>query len=531
MNPALIPLRLAEQQIAAGDVTNVMLFPIGKWSVQNPVLMARYPEGLPLTQETADQMVANFAAGVLGTDVQFTLSNGTHSSGGPAAFWVERLYCAPYEWEGRSGDAVWAAARWTQAGADAVNDDQFRYLSIEAGELLTNDGDKVESWVLQGGVLTNHPALKIMPPLKDAPQALAAAEGERTPDCVVELLKLADAEDPVAPLLDDMDALATKVDAALKGRKGMPLFRTMLAQARARIAAHKLEAAEAGSTSALRDALEQAIGDIFGERCWVCDFSDQEGDLWVVYETSTMDEPSHLFRAPYVIGVDMSITLGQPVEVKRETTFVPVSDGAPGATSPSRSQAVAIGEAGEGAGGALAEDPAAQKGVDHRMNSKALTILKLAEDATDDAQSAAVLALAEERDTAVKQLADRDKADRTRDFEAKLAEALAEKDGVVHMLPGEKDTYLKLAAIDHEAAMAAVQARIDGPVALKLGATGSGSEGDADESKPADVELAEKAKARAAKDGIGIDAAQKLTLAEDPDLAQRIQSERYGKGA
>jgi hypothetical protein len=529
MNPALIPLRLAEQDIAAGDVTEVMLFPIGEWSVQNPLLMAKYPDGLPLTQDTADQMVANFTAGVLGTDVQFTLSNGTHSSGGPAAFWLERIYCAPYEWNGRSGDALWASAKWTQAGAEAVSGDLFRYLSIEAGELETNDGERIDSWVLQGGVLTNHPLLKIMPPLKDAPQALAASEGKREPEYVVDLLKLADSEDPVAGLLDDMDTLAGKVDAALKGRKGMPLFRTMLSQARARIAEHSVEAAEPSSSVAVRDWLEWAIGELLGERVWVCDWSRDEGDPWVIYEVSSLDDPAQAYKATYT-KTESGITLGQPVEVKRETTYVPASDGAPGAASPSDSQAVAFGEAGAGTGSAAGEESAAPKGAEHRMNSKALSILKLAEDASDDAQSAAVLALAEERDGAVKALADRDAADRQRDFEAKLAEAMKpDESGVVHILPAQKDLYLALAEIDQGKALEAIELAAKGP-GLKLGAEGVGSEGDADEEKRPDIELGETALARASKDGITYAAAEKLILAENPELAKRYQAQRFNTG-
>jgi len=511
---SLYRVRLAEGGIAAGDTTPMMVFPVGEWH------SAKYPD-LPLSEDLANELIANFEGGVLGTEPVVD-SSGRHDTSAPAAGWVKRVYLASYEEGEVTGLALWADVKWTELGASLLADEQYKYGSVEIGPVTLNDTGETVDNVLRSLTLTNTPVLRLMPGVQDA----AAKQRDVVTLSLAEFALADDEDDPVAALMEKGRTWASDVDAALKGRKGMPSFRALFREAMAKVSAHKL--AEPGSVNDEREALEAAVQDAYGamsESVYVEDF----GPDWVIFHVWRSGEGSY-YRATYERS-ESGITLGQPVEVKRETTFVPVSDGASGAASPSRSQAVAIGEAGEGAGGALAEDPAAQKGVDHRMNSKALTILKLAEDATDDAQSAAVLALAEERDTAVKQLADRDKADRTRDFEAKLAEALAEKDGVVHMLPGEKDTYLKLAEIDHEAAMAAVQARIDGPAALKLGATGSSSEGDSDEAKPADVELAEKAKARATKDGITVGEAQKLTLAEDPDLAQRIQSERYGKGA
>lgn len=226
--------RLAEagQTLAAGAVTKVMLFPIGNWTSNAP----RYRK-LPLTREMAEQMVSTFDAGVLETGVQFS-ATGMHGLPGPAAFWVEKLSIGPYSWQGHSGEALWADVKWTQAGADAANTDEYRYLSIEAGQYTTNTGTEYP-WVLQGGVLTNKPVMKIMPPLKDAPLAIAAAEEPREPLLEIALSEIEPA-DPVAELIDDIDALLAKLDDSLKGKAGIRAMRTMLREARAKASAHAL---------------------------------------------------------------------------------------------------------------------------------------------------------------------------------------------------------------------------------------------------------------------------------------------------
>jgi len=156
------------------------------------------------------------------------------------------------------------------------------------------------------------------------------------------------------------------------------------------------------------------------------------------------------------------------------------------------------------------------------MNEKALSILQLAEDASEEAQSAAVLALAEERDDLQRQLDERDKAERTREFEAKLAEAMKpDEQQLVHILPGEREIYLALAEVDHARALAAIEARMQGP-GLQLGAVGSPAEGDSDQERPADVVLAEMAALLSAKDGIDIVTAQDRVLAEHPELKTRL---------
>lgn len=509
----LYRLRLAEDGIAAGDVTPMMVFPVGEWH------SAKYPN-LPLTEELANELIANFEAGVLGTEPVVD-SSGKHDTSAPAAGWVKRVYLASYEEGEVTGLALWADVKWTKLGAELLADEQYKYGSVEIGSVVLNDTGETVDNVLRSLTLTNTPVLRLMPGVQNA-----AAKQRDVVTLSLSEFSLSDEDDPAAEVMAKFDEALAFANEKLGGKSGIKDLRAFVRAAVAKASAHKL--AEPDSVNARRDELERACQERFGaggEGVYVEDF----GDDWCIYHV-WRDGEGAFWRAPYVAD-EHSITLGQPVEVKRETTYVPVSDGAPGAGTPSGSQPVAMGEGGEGTGAAASEDHAAEKGAEHRMNSKALSILKLAEDAGEDAQSAAVIALAEERDGLQAQLADRDKADKQRAFEAKLSEALAEDEkGCVHMLPGEKDAYVKLAELDHEAAMAAVQARIDGPAALKLGAEGSGSEGDADEAKPADVELAETAKARAAKDGIKYAEAEKLVLAENPELAERYQAQRFNTG-
>lgn len=502
----LYRLRLADG-IEAGDISPMMVFPIGQWH------SAKYPE-LPLTEQLADELIANFEAGVLGTEPVVD-SSGKHDTSAPAAGWVKRLYLAGYEGGGEDGLALWADVKWTALGAELLSDERYKYGSVEIGSVVMNDSGETVDNVLRSLTLTNTPVLRVMPGVQDA----AARRGDPLTLSLAEFVMDDSGEDdPMASLLADLEAVLDKASATLKGKPGVRAVRTYLRETLAKAGAVKL--AEPGSVEERRRLLQEAVAAAFpqpgGEEPLIEDF----GPDWLIWSTWSGGEPRY-WRCPYE-ATDQGITLGQPVEVKRETTYVPVSDGAPGAALPSDSQAIAMGEAGEGAGAATVEDHAARKGVERRMNEKALSILQLAEDASEEAQSAAVLALAEERDDLQRQLDERDKAERTREFEAKLAEAMKpDEQQLVHILPGEREVYLALAEVDHARALAAIEARMQGP-GLKLGAVGSPAEGDSDQERPADVVLAEMAALLSAKDGIDIVTAQDRVLAEHPELKTRL---------
>ena len=472
----LYRLRLAEN-IKAGDTTPMMVFPIGEWH------STLYPD-LALTEDLANEMIANFEAGILGTEPVVD-SSGKHDTSVPAAGWVKRVYLASYEEGDVTGLALWADVKWTGIGATMLSDDQYKYGSVEIGPVTLNDtGEKVDN-VLRSLTLTNTPVLRLMPGVKNAAEkqrsvvtlslsevTLAAipefikvkmrakwlkANPGKTEDDVPENMKasevsLASVAPSVTSILDDMDALAEKLDAQLKGKAGMPAMRTMLKEVRTKASAHALD-------------------------------EDPE------------DPGDH----------------AEPIDGSSDAASQPA-------------------KADEGQDVVLADGDAATKGVDHHMDIKTLTILKLAEGASDEAVDVAVSALSERVTTAETALTERDKAESKRDFEAKLAEAMKpDEKQVVHILPGQKDMFLSLAEKDHGGALAFLDEAMKG-TGFQLGAVGSGTEGDDKPTKRADVELSELTQARMVKDGIDYPKAMGLTLAENHnEIRERYQNFLDGK--
>lgn len=444
MTSFLDHFELSLADVAAGQRVPIPLFPLGTWK------SSKYPT-LPLTRELADELIAGFEAGLLGTEPVLD-SSGSHDTSAPAAGWFKKLYVAPTK---DGGEMLFGDAELTDLGAQMLNDGLYKYDSIEIGPVVDNaTGAKTDN-VFRSATLTNTPVLRILPPILDAADTIALSE---------------------------------------------------------------ITMSEPGSYQALRDELEVAIG-----RGWVCDF----GPDWVVYEDGVIDA-NRTYKAPYTKS-EAGITLGVPVEVKRETTYVP-ADSSPAGAQPASSPTYATGMADEGHGAHLSEGDAAKKGVETLMKTVALK-LSLAEDASEEAILAAVTTLAEH---------DAAETERANAAEAKLAEAaktaaltafeakLDEKITGGFIATGERETYVKLASEQSvELAESMVEART--AKVIETGERGSDAEGPT--YADASVELAEKAKARAAKDGIDIVKAQALVLAEDRTLAERVQSERYGKEA
>ena len=155
----LYRLRLAEA-IKAGDTSPMMVFPIGEWH------SAKYPD-LPLTEDLANELIANFEAGVLGTEPVVD-SSGRHDTSTPAAGWVKRVYLASYEEGDVTGLALWADVRWTALGATLLTDEQYKYGSVEIGSVVLNDSGETIDNVLRSLTLTNTPVLRLMPGVQNA---------------------------------------------------------------------------------------------------------------------------------------------------------------------------------------------------------------------------------------------------------------------------------------------------------------------------------------------------------------------------
>lgn len=155
----LYRLRLGEG-IAAGDTTPMMVFPIGEWH------SSKYPS-LPLTEDLASEMIANFEAGVLGTEPVVD-SSGRHDTSTPAAGWVKRVYLASYEEGDVTGLALWADVKWTKLGAELLTDERYKYGSVEIGSVVLNDSGETVDNVLRSLTLTNTPVLRLMPDVQNA---------------------------------------------------------------------------------------------------------------------------------------------------------------------------------------------------------------------------------------------------------------------------------------------------------------------------------------------------------------------------
>ncbi len=547
----VIPLRLAEATLAAGDITPVMLFPIGEWKTNSALYAARYPKGLPLTQDTADTAIANFNAGVLGGDVQFSLA-GAHSVPAAAAFWVKRLYCAPYSWQERTGDALWADAKWTQAGADAANDDQYKYVSVELGGFTTNDGEELP-WVLQGGVMTNNPLIRIMPPVRQGAEAIAASDGERTAEFEIALAD-GSVKDPVAVLLDEMDALAAKLDAVMGGKSGVKKARMFMHELRDGVSAHKIAAGpavtksegDAGEFPAAAYAYvpDESKPSTWKLRLWATPTGGPNAGVVgmaiaalgrgfrgnkVEIPAADMAAVKAKVRVAWTKANSDKTAAEMPDGIKAAEDGNPAEDHL--AHSDDRSHPA---KDDEGQFVTLAEGDAATKGVDHPMNIKTLQTLKLAEGADDVAIDAAVMALAEERtaekdraDTAELKLADVEKAKRSGEVEVELAEIA----NLGNLKPGEKAEFVSLAEDKPEiyAARLAERKALKPNTKLDLGVHGKGTEGDEGPTKRADVELAERTNARMVKDSIGYPQAMGLELSENDDLRVRYDEFLNGK--
>ena len=161
----LADLEQFKGQVKTGDLIPVPLFPIGNWK------SAKYPK-LDLTQELADEVIANFTARVLGTDPVID-SSGRHDSSAPAAAWTKRLSIEPTK---DGGSLLVAWSELTDVGADDLNNGRYRYASVEIGSHVDNvSGTKTDN-VYRGATFCNTPVLRIMPAVLDTAEAIAASE-------------------------------------------------------------------------------------------------------------------------------------------------------------------------------------------------------------------------------------------------------------------------------------------------------------------------------------------------------------------
>lgn len=111
--------------------------------------------GLVVTEEMLDDYVANWEAGVYGTEIQVDLR---HDREGEAGAWVKRLY--------KENGKLLAEVEWTPLGEDKVSKKLYRYTSSElASEYPHWKTGEIVKNVFVGVALTNIPAMKGMEPI------------------------------------------------------------------------------------------------------------------------------------------------------------------------------------------------------------------------------------------------------------------------------------------------------------------------------------------------------------------------------
>lgn len=118
--------------------------------------------GLVVTEEMLDDYVANWEAGVYGTEIQVDLR---HDREGEAGAWVKRLY--------KEDGKLLAEVEWTPLGEDKVAKKLYRYTSSElAAEYPHWKTGEIVKNVFVGVALTNIPAMKGMEPISLSEKAL-----------------------------------------------------------------------------------------------------------------------------------------------------------------------------------------------------------------------------------------------------------------------------------------------------------------------------------------------------------------------
>lgn len=102
-----------------------------------------------------DQFVSNFDKNVLETEngeVQFNYSHNSHER---AAGWITNLR--------RNGDTLEALVRWTKSGQEAIEGEEFKYVSAELAFVYKDEETGAETKnVLTGAALTNIPFVRGM---------------------------------------------------------------------------------------------------------------------------------------------------------------------------------------------------------------------------------------------------------------------------------------------------------------------------------------------------------------------------------
>jgi Mu-like prophage I protein len=158
--------------LAEGNVTtSVAVLPIGKFDT------AKYGE-LEITTEMASEIVANWAAKVLKTDIRFDIGHAMEEAAG----WITGLSVGTFAHPVTGADmpGIIAAVEWTPSGKQILGDKQYRYVSSYLSSYKDEETGTVYANVLMAVALTNDPVMRLLPPveLADAPSGEGILLGE-----------------------------------------------------------------------------------------------------------------------------------------------------------------------------------------------------------------------------------------------------------------------------------------------------------------------------------------------------------------
>lgn len=277
--------------LSDGKAKPVMMFPLRDEAFQT----AKYGP-LTLDRKMAEEMIANFQAGVLGTE---PFIDEEHSEGASHG-WVKDLFIAEASEDvvkkTGAGEALFAKVDWTPSGKKLLSDKAYRYISPWWGDFKDPADGEVHSNVLMGAALCNNPVLRMMPAvelsdIKHLSETLRGSEGKE-----VELSELSAEPQPRFSISED----GTRKLADL----GM-------------------------SHNDIHDALREAVkeenpeGD--GRHTWVVDIYDDQ----VVYQVE-QPESLQLFQRDYSIDASGAVSLGEAQAVRKVVSYEPeVSDHLP----------------------------------------------------------------------------------------------------------------------------------------------------------------------------------------------------------
>lgn len=170
-----------------------------------------------LSSEDFAEAVAHFKAGVYRVEGTEPLSAGFnhagHGGAGPASFRITNIYTQPND---TGGVSLMADITWTASGREALERDDYRYVSFEyqTKEQPLEDPEKAGSFipnVLTGATLTNDPLFKKLRPVMASVGAGGGKESNKGEPMKLEDLR---AKDP-STLTEDEKKFVTEHKAEL----------------------------------------------------------------------------------------------------------------------------------------------------------------------------------------------------------------------------------------------------------------------------------------------------------------------------